>query len=73
MLKAIVVMPAALMLCALAACAEQSDSYPGTAGNLPYYERGIDQDIDASHGVDTPTARSVGLPNPITELDQPSE
>ncbi|HTZ79088.1 MAG TPA: hypothetical protein VMC10_14320 [Stellaceae bacterium] len=73
MIRTVLVVPAALAVLALGACTGQSDSYPGSAGYLPYYERGIDQDIDATHGLDTPTSRSLGTPDPIRVLDMPSE
>ncbi len=73
MTRAIVIVPAGLALYALAACSGQTDTYPQSAGYRPYYERGINQDIEATHGVDTPTSRTLGVPNPMTELDQPSE
>jgi len=73
MARAVFLLPMALAVLGLAACAGQSDEYPGSAGYRPYYERGIDQDINATHDPNTPTAGSEGLPNPSTELDQPSE
>ncbi|HUN46003.1 MAG TPA: hypothetical protein VMU85_05765 [Stellaceae bacterium] len=73
MSRAVFLVPMALAIFGLAACAGQSDEYPGSAGYRPYYERGIDQDINATHNPNAPTAGSEGLPDPSTELDQPTE
>ena len=73
MTRAVYLVPVAFAVFGLAACTSQSTDFPGSAGYQPYYERGIDQDINATSDPDTPTARSEGLPNPSTELDEPSE
>jgi hypothetical protein len=69
--RTVIVAPMALALLALAACSGDSGAYPESAGYAPYYERGIDQDIEATHDDDAPTLRNLGLQGHSTELSRP--